>query len=621
MADRTLARILGLLAFAVPFTLYALTAAPCVGFDDAAEFAYVAAHWSIAHPPGFPVWVALAHFWSLAFSWLDLVRALHLLSATFGAGAVLLVYAANARILGALEPSLAPRRGTWAAFLAAMGAAAGATVWQWSNAIEVYAFQGFCTALLLYAIALDPRPRAGRKGFVLAGLAAGLGFANHSLTTLLLLPFAIVMAWTIWRTDDPVGGAKGFRPLRDRRLLLSAGTAVAVFVIANAVMMLRARGQYEFEFGNPDTLPRLWHHLKGGFYSQGLFHAEADFGGRMWFLLGIVLQHFWLSAVFLVPGVIALLRTRPVLALAAPGYLAALMVVQAERRMVANTDCYLIPALLCCSLLVAIGLARWWRERPTLLLGLAAVLAGAGWNFHACDRSGYDAGDAWIQDLDASAPPRSVILFTNWDQQILAAFYRDCRNFRPDLIVLSYDVKWTNHECARLAHPAFVAALQPEYDAFLEAVAAVDPDYVFTDFAVQSQALANAHAKLVHKVFQVAASEGRSVLMDRATRNYLGKSQVVKADQVHPCGILFALGRQRDPPPFRMSGRWWQQPFLMYDLCAAAVLRDYQDNARQITAYWKAHGDAARERQAAEVSARVNDVAEAYRAGKTFLGW
>ena len=53
---------------------------------------------------------------------------------------------------------------------------------------------------------------------------------------------------------------------------------------------------------------------------------------------------------------------------------------------------------------------------------------------------------------------------------------------RPDLVILHSNVKGTNHECARLAYPDFLRELQPEYDAFLATIAAVDPDYVFTDY-------------------------------------------------------------------------------------------------------------------------------------------
>jgi hypothetical protein len=288
--------------------------------------------------------------------------------------------------------------------------------------------------------------------------------------------------------------------------------------------------------------------------------------------------------------------------------------------MVANADCYLIPPLVWCSVPVAAGLARLLRGPVALAAALLALLANAAVNFHACDRSGFDAGDGWSKDLDASAPQRSVILLKSWDQRMLATFYRD-RGFRTDLVVLPYDVKGTNHECARFAYPEFTAALQPEYDAWLAQVAAVDPDYVFTDYPVSSKAQADALAALWRKLFLVAVAEGRTVLMDFAATDFLVRSDAVKPEQVQPCGILFALGQKPAPPPLRASGRWWEQPFLLHDLCAAVVLRDYQHVAERSASYWKFHGDQARQQQTAAVVERIRRIADAYRADKPFLGW
>jgi hypothetical protein len=125
----------------------------------------------------------------------------------------------------------------------------------------------------------------------------------------------------------------------------------------------------------------------------------------------------------------------------------------------------------------------------------------------------------------------------------------------------------------------------------------------------------------MRKLFQVAAAQHRAVLMDLPTVALWKKAGVVKDDQVHPCGVLFSLGRQPDPPPFPASGTWWDQPFLMHDLCAAAVLRDYQVAAQQVAAYWHAHGDAARAAQTGAVAERIRKIADAYRADKPFLGW
>lgn len=608
------ARALGIAAGALSALLYATTAAPCVGFDDAAELAWCATLWSVPHPPGFPIWVALAHAWTHLLGWLDPVHALHLLSAALGGTTVTVLLFACRRLLHALAPGAPAAPRTWAAFFAALSCGLGATFWQWQNAIEVYALQGLATALLLLAVTGDPRAPTARRPFVLAGLAVGLGLANHSLTMLVLAPLALLVARSLWRL-----------PLRDRRILHAAGLAVLVVGAASLLLMWRAAGEHIFEFGNPDTPRRLWHHLSGGFYGGGFFHPEADVGGRLAFFLGLVPQHLWLFAIPAVVGLARLLRTRPAIALVCLGYPAVLMLLQAGRTAVANADSYLIPGFVLLTVPVAVGLEALLaapRHRLAFAATAAAALLSLLLNWRACDRAGYDAGDALLADLDASAPPRSLLLLTNWDVRILASYHRHQRGWRPDLVVLPSDLKGTNHRATELRQPELFALLQPEYGAWLDAIAAVDPDHVFTDYyQISTRALAEAHAALVAKVIRVAADQGRRVLLDRATLAFFLQGGLLRSEQVHPCGILFAVGKVADAPPFRLGGRWWQHPFLQGDLCAAAVLRDLDRTAEQVLGYLRFHGQGERAATLAPLQQEIRAMAARFAADKPFLGW
>lgn len=603
--DRRRGRLLLALAVLAPLAVYAATISRSVAFDDSAEFAYCAVEWSVAHPPGFPAWTALAHLWVQVLAFLDPVLALSLFSAACGAVATGLLYLAAEAILARTTAAHLPRATVhWSAFLAATSAAFGMTVWQWANAIEVYALQLACTALVLLGIG---RGGAGRAPLVLLGLGIGLGLGNHHLNMLVL---AAALPW--------LGSAVWHCPVRTamRRLLPAAGVALAVAVLCYGLLWWRATGDYRFEFGNPDSPGRLWHHLKGGFFGGGLLQEGVDRAGRAQVLATVVLRHYGLFLLPLALGLWHAWRSSRALAVGLLGPLAALLPLQLARSHIPNMDATLVPALSATAVLVAMGLPPLLRWRPAPALGVAAVALQALANFAACNRAGFDPGDGLLADLDRSAPRGSIVLIDNWDQRMIYDLHRALRGFREDLVVVDSSLKGTNHRNLPCAEPAFHAAVAEEYAAFLAAVAAVDPDYVYTDwYVIGTGELARTHRALVARVLEFARAEGRAVLLDRQAVAFLLEHGYLQQGEVHPHGNLFAVGRLPDGPPFAVSGRWLDHPFLLHDLCALATLENYATAAAQMAGYYRFTGQDALHRATAAAREHLERVRAHYRRG------
>lgn len=603
-------RIATAIAFALPCTAYVATAAPCVGFDDAAEFAWCAIHWGVPHPPGFPAWVAMAHgAVQLGSAFGDAIAVLHGFVAVLGA----LACAFLQRACTAFVSRAVPGVGTTVHELAGLGAALavgfGMVSWQWANAIEVYSLQSLASAALLWALLRGP----GARGWALAvGLALGTGLANHHATTLVLLPFAAVIA--AWHHRAQATSAQD--------MLAATGIALATWLAFLAVLVLRAQGAHAFEFGNPDTIGRLLRHVGGGFYGEGLFRAEADVGGRWLYLLQVSAREYGLFVAALATGLLVIGRSSRWIALALLAPWLVTCWVQAGRTMVANMDSYLLPAFVLLALPTAAGLATLLRRRFVRWLLVLALVAHAAWNLPACDRSRYDCGDALVAELDHSAPANSVLLLQGWEARMLYRLYRDTRNFRPDLTVLAADVKGTNAACIEVAEPAFLARIRGPYDAYLATLAAQDPDFVHSDwFTIASDAQAQAYRTLVRAVVQAAREQGRPVLADRGAIAFLLQLQVVRDAEVLPCGNLFSIGPVAGAPPFRRAGTWWQQPVMLHDLCAAAVLRDQQRTAEQVLRFLRATQRGTDAAQLQPIHDAIVRDASSYRADKPFLGW
>ena len=63
--DKIKAILFCLAVFFIPLLIYILTLAPTVTFGDSGELIAAAYSSGIPHPPGFPLWVFLTHFFTL----------------------------------------------------------------------------------------------------------------------------------------------------------------------------------------------------------------------------------------------------------------------------------------------------------------------------------------------------------------------------------------------------------------------------------------------------------------------------------------------------------------------------------------------------------------------------
>lgn len=229
-------------------SLYVLTLAPTTQFWDASEYMAAAHSLGIAHPPGNPLFVIVAHVWGLLPLSADYARRINLLAAVTSAASAGLWFLLGERWLREIVPAVQARR-----LVAAAGAVVGATgftVWNQSVANEkVYTVSVLSIALIMWlAVRWGDQPPAERRdhGLVLIVYLLALTATNH-LMGILVAPAVFVY---VLATDR--------RALVRPRFLIAAAVVALVGTSVNLFLPIRAHLDPYLNQGEPTT----WEALK-----------------------------------------------------------------------------------------------------------------------------------------------------------------------------------------------------------------------------------------------------------------------------------------------------------------------------------------------------------------------
>jgi hypothetical protein len=292
--------------FLVALFLYSWTLAPAVTLTDSGELIVVAHGLGIAHPPGFPLWVILAHlaslvplgnvavrinfasalFAALASAMLTLVVAELMITASYFAaskrrkkGAQQRKGAAPYATGGAKDEDSAT--GRLLVLAPALGAgllmAFSRTLWSYATIAEVYTLNTLLILVIFFLMLrwrrcimadrkrIGPSVEAGHNvpagtahdAFLYgAALVFGLALGVHHVTVALILP---ALAVIVYRTE-------GLRFFIGRRLIYAALISVGALVAIYTYLPLAASRMPVISWGNPRSLQEIWWHVTGRQY-------------------------------------------------------------------------------------------------------------------------------------------------------------------------------------------------------------------------------------------------------------------------------------------------------------------------------------------------------------------
>jgi hypothetical protein len=428
--------LLSALAVVVPLLVFARTVAPTIYGVDSAELTTAAYLLGIAHPPGAPGYLLLAHlFTTIPLG--DVGYRVNLFSAVAAAAAVGFLYAVARRCA----------RNAVVALLACWLLAFSYYFWIAAVAAEIYALEAACFAAALWLALRWGEHRAAATPPLL-GLLLGYSLGVH-LSLLLVLPgFALLLAAPPRRLDRGAAVA----------LLLgfAAGAGVYLYLPLRAAAALPLNPARDYWGVDLTTARGLWWMISGRAFARHFFAPGlAALPGEMATFASYLWNNFLaLGAVLAVPGIRAGLRDDRWLHAALLSMFAGVVFFFLSYG-VGDKFMMLLPAHLLWAIWVALGaceVGRWVaRERAVnvaapLLAGLVALALVRNYARVdvSHDWSARRRGEALVRTL-----PRDAVFVGTWPDLRVLEYLRVVDGERPDLELVDLYLRSAEHGVRR----------------------------------------------------------------------------------------------------------------------------------------------------------------------------
>lgn len=505
------------IVFFVALVLYSWTLAPTVTLTDSGELIVVAQGLGIAHPPGVPLWIILAHLASLVPFGNIAVR-INFSSALFAALACALLTLAVAELTIAAPYLTASKRRKKIAqenktaeelefsrlLVAAPSLGAGLlmafsrTLWSYATIAEVYALNALLI-LVIFFLMLRWRRRivadsaristASNKGRVAtsitrydaylyaAALLFGLALGVHHVTVALTLPAIAVI---VFRTQ-------GIRFFSSRRLVYAALISICALVAVYAYLPVAASRSPVINWGHPRSLQEIWWHVTGRQYQVYFSFKPEIMGAQFAEFCRMALREFgfpWLplALVLAFAGIVDTFKRDRTTFWFLVTIIIADLAYALSYEIAEDKDAYYLPTFI--SIAIAAGLGIRWTVRravstparigkravavATVVLLVCAITLTANWPFN--NRRQYFVAHDYVENLLSTIAPNSLLLTLDWQVVSPMLYAQEIEQIRPDVKVVDVNLlrrSWY-FDYLKHAYPELIERSREKIELFVE---------------------------------------------------------------------------------------------------------------------------------------------------------
>jgi hypothetical protein len=569
--------------FLVALLLYSCTLSPTVTLVDSGELIVAAQGLGVAHPPGFPLWVMLAHLASLVPLG-NVARRINFSSAFFAAlaSAMLTLVVAELMITGSYLSRSKQKRtqrrrengdssfGRLLIFAPAFGAgllmAFSRTLWSYATITEVYTLNTLLVLTVFFLLLRWRRRIVADQGNTGAALAAhdswlyaaaavfGLALGVHHVTVGLTLP---ALAVIVYRTQ-------GLRFFTGRRLVYAALISIGALVAVYAYLPLAASRSPVINWGNPRSLHEIWWHITGRQYRVFLSFSPSTMGTQFLEFCRLLLREFgpaWMPLTLLLAFIgfaSAYKRDRTT-------FWFLLFIVIANLaydlsyQIAEDKDAYYLPTFIAMAIgagfgicwLIQITISKSTRSSGTWAALIAILLTSAtafaaNWPFN--NRRHYFIAHDYVENLLSTIEPNGLLLTQDW-QVVSPMFYaqeieqrrRDAKVVDVNLLRRSWYFDYLKH-----AYPDLIERSRDKVDTFVEILKQWERDPgAFKADALLTQKISAAFFEMVRSIATqestVAPVYITNDLLEADTTNGEVTKWITQNYQLVPQGLVFNL--------------------------------------------------------------------------------
>ena len=590
--------------FLVALVVYSWTLAPTVTLTDSGELILAAYGLGVAHPPGVPLWIMLAHLASLAPVGNVAVR-INFSSAVFAALACAVLTLVVTELLVTASCFIVPRRRNKASrqggdiesscaggilmFAPAVGAgllmAFSRTLWAYATITEVYTLNALLVLLVFFLVVrwrrriIETRTNSSvafathDTWIYAAAFVFGLAMGVHHVTVALTLP---AIALVVYRTE-------GLKFFTSRRLLYAALISISALILVYSYLPWAASRSPAMNWGNPRSLQEIWWHITGRQYRVFFSFSPATMGTQFVEFCRMAFREFgfaWLplTLCLAVAGLAsAYKRDRT-------AFWFLLLIVLADLayalsyEIAEDKDAYYLPAFI--SIAIAAGLGIRWliqlaASRPlpmwgpsvaaaTAIVLTSATAFAANWPFD--NRRHYFIADDYVENLFSTIAPNGLLLTQDWQVASPMLYAQEIEQRRRDVKVVDINLlrrSWY-FDYLKYAHPGLMDRSREKIDPYVEILKLWERDPAA--FARNQELTRRISMAFLGMVQSIVRNEIKvapvyitnDVLVADQTNGYLTQ-WIPQSYQLVPQGLVFDLATDQsfhEPPDphLRMRG-------------------------------------------------------------------
>jgi len=538
--------LFALFFFVVSIIIFSFANSLSLGFADGAEFALVCKLRSVAHAPGFPAYVLFTNFLSKITDLFTTtyIQSLVFISNFYAALSCVFLFLISTFLIKKCYPQLSNTYVMVISAISTFAFATGVTVWHWSTMVEVYSLQMLTFAGLIFCL-LQYINSKNYTPLYVAAFFISVAIANHHLTMVLFLPFLPLFFFNNFLKNDEVIGVKKnattidkkqtyFNVVLSKPFILLGVSAIFFAIVFYAWLFFRAADNIVFKFGNPDNASRLWYHLIGGSWiGQTKKEVHGIVAMRIPYFSYLFFYQFLLFIPVLIVGLVALTKLKlNKLIIVLVVYFLVVFIYQIRIDQFADTDAYMLFPFLVMSLCIPFGMAYLVQKNKYLLYVMPILLlAQITINYKKVNPNNFEISRSLMKVLDYSTPKNAVIIVSDWTLVSQFYYYQIVEGFRPDIIMMNYDLKFCNYKNFQLMYPAFYKKIQEPYNTFVNALGATHPQDIYnTGCNIDSDFLLKTYSNCITKIIETSKQENRPVLYDPKTFVFLTQYNVIRPD-------------------------------------------------------------------------------------------